>query len=151
MKSSKLYKIKCVQFSQCSDNLDVRTLGLKNIVQSFMIHEADHYIHTDWPFVCPYVCPKISKQSDNHCWMGLWAGRVDHWWLLPVLLPRKRQNPFPKKCTHTLPLFWPCFSCSFLLLMSQVRSQLKKNVLLLRRSSTLFFFLWARDFQSKGI
>ena len=35
-----------------------------------------------YPSVRPYVCPKTSKSSDNHCRPGLWAGRVDHWWLL---------------------------------------------------------------------
>ena len=32
--------------------------------------------------VRPSVRPKTLKSSDNHCRPGLWAGRVDHWWLL---------------------------------------------------------------------
>ena len=39
---------------------------------------SDHYFHTE----CPSVRPKTSKSSYNHCRQGLWAGRVDHWWLL---------------------------------------------------------------------
>ena len=39
---------------------------------------SDHYFHTE----CPSVHPKTSKSSDNHCLSGLWAGQVDHWWLL---------------------------------------------------------------------
>ena len=39
---------------------------------------SDHYFHT----ACPSVRPKTSESSDNHCRPGLWAGRVDHWWLL---------------------------------------------------------------------
>ena len=39
---------------------------------------GDHYFHA----YCPSVCPKTSKSSNNHCRPGLWAGRVDHWWLL---------------------------------------------------------------------
>ena len=27
---------------------------------------------------CPFVRPKTSKSSDNHCRPELWAGRVDH-------------------------------------------------------------------------
>ena len=27
---------------------------------------------------CPSVRHKTSKQSENHCRQGLWAGRVDH-------------------------------------------------------------------------
>ena len=46
---------------------------------------SDHYFHT----YCPSV-PKVQNQDywffnnhcDNHCRPGLWAGRVDHWWLL---------------------------------------------------------------------
>ena len=38
------------------------------------------------PSVYPSVRPKISKSSDNHCRPGLWAGRVDHWWLLSCLV-----------------------------------------------------------------
>ena len=34
------------------------------------------------PSVRSSVRPKISKSSDNHCRPDLWAGRVDHWWLL---------------------------------------------------------------------
>ena len=32
--------------------------------------------------VRPSVHPKTSKSSENYCRPGLWAGRVDHWWLL---------------------------------------------------------------------
>ena len=39
---------------------------------------SNHYFHTD----CPYVRPKTSKSSYNHCRPGLWVGRVDHWWHL---------------------------------------------------------------------
>ena len=35
--------------------------------------------------VPPSVRPKTSKSSDNHCRPGLWAGRVDHWWLLSCI------------------------------------------------------------------
>ena len=38
---------------------------------------SDHYFTE-----CPSVRPKTSKSSDNHCRPGLWAGQVDHWWLL---------------------------------------------------------------------
>ena len=40
---------------------------------------SDHYFHTECPSVRPYVRPKNSKSSDNHCRPGLWADRVDHW------------------------------------------------------------------------
>ena len=47
---------------------------------------SDHYFHTECGSVCLSVRPpvrlKTSKSSDNHCRPGLWAGRVDHWWLL---------------------------------------------------------------------
>ena len=39
---------------------------------------SDHYFHT----LCPSARSKTSKSSDNHYRPGLWAGRVDHWWLL---------------------------------------------------------------------
>ena len=58
---------------------------------------SDHYFHTE----CPSVRPKTSKSSDNHCRPGLWAGRVDHWWLLFCifcvlsLLELKRNFPIP--------------------------------------------------------
>ena len=39
---------------------------------------SDRYFHID----CPYVRSKTWKSSDNPCRSGLWAGRVDHWWLL---------------------------------------------------------------------
>ena len=42
-----------------------------------VIAGSDHYFHTE----CQSVCPKTWKSSDNHCRPGLWAGRVDHWWL----------------------------------------------------------------------
>ena len=37
-------------------------------------------------YVRPSVRPITSKSSDNHCKPGLWAGRVDHWWLLSCFL-----------------------------------------------------------------
>ena len=56
-----------------------------------------------------FVRPKTSKSSDNHVRPGLWAGRVDHWWLLPVLFEfvfdLKWKNNSSKK-----EIF--CFSCS---------------------------------------
>ena len=39
---------------------------------------SDHYFHAE----CPSVHPKTSKSRHNHCRPRLWAGRVDHWWLL---------------------------------------------------------------------
>ena len=42
---------------------------------------SDHYFHTE----CPSVRPKTSESSDNPCRPGLWAGRVDHWWLQSCL------------------------------------------------------------------
>ena len=39
---------------------------------------SDHYFYTE----CPSVRPKTSKSRGNHGRPGLWAGRVDHWWLL---------------------------------------------------------------------
>ena len=52
------------------------------------------YFNTDRPYVSKYVRPsvgpyvrtsvrpKTSKSNDNHCRSGLWACRVDPWWLL---------------------------------------------------------------------
>ena len=37
------------------------------------------------PSIRPCVRPKTSNSSDNHCRLGLWAGRVDHWWLLSCI------------------------------------------------------------------
>ena len=54
--------------------------------KSFLIHEADHsrdhYFHTGCPSVRPSVT-KLQNTTKNHCWPVLWAGRVDHCWLLP--------------------------------------------------------------------
>ena len=61
------------------------------IYSGFLIHEADHspagsdhYFHAECLSVRtrPSVLPKTSKSGDNHCRPRLWAGRVDHWWLL---------------------------------------------------------------------
>ena len=52
---------------------------------------SDHYFHT----CCPSVRPgrhKTSKSSDNHCRPGLWAGQVDHSWLLSCI------NLYSSKC-----------------------------------------------------
>ena len=38
------------------------------------------FIHVVSQSVSPPVRPGTKLQ--NHCWPGLWAGRVDHWWLL---------------------------------------------------------------------
>ena len=47
---------------------------------------SDHYFHTVRLSIRlsirPYIRHKTSKSSDNHCLLGLWAGQVDHWWLL---------------------------------------------------------------------
>ena len=56
-----------------------------------LIHEADHNVPAGSdhhfqtvvrPSLRPSVRPKTSKLSDDHCRTRLWAGRVDHWWLL---------------------------------------------------------------------
>ena len=42
---------------------------------------SDNYFHTSF-FVRSYVRRKTSKSNKIHCRLGLWAGCVDHWWLL---------------------------------------------------------------------
>ena len=38
------------------------------------------------PSVRPYASHKASKSSENHCRLWLWAGWVDHWWLLSCFI-----------------------------------------------------------------
>ena len=80
--------------------------------------------------VRPYVRPKISNSSDNHCRPGLWAGRVDHL-MTPVL------------CIYSLILLLVnsiSFLCTLMILRLELSKFRNKNILLSTHYASQFLF-----------
>ena len=66
-----------------------------------LIHSgSDHCFRTCCPSVRLSVRPKTTISTGNHCLPGLWAGRVDHWWLLSYF----SLVYFPACCSLTINL-----------------------------------------------
>ena len=91
-------EINCVVTKRCHDVLEKNSLDIyisnwstrpttvPALVITIFTQSVRQSVRTSvLPSVRPYIRSKTSKSSDNHCRPGLWAGRVDHWWLLSCI------------------------------------------------------------------